>query len=92
MSPIRRRTGRFPLPATIPPKQHGILAEAFAANAQDAVDVLREALDAAGVRVPSLGVDPWGHPGAPVQLVELGCVRPDVAVALATVIRRGVER
>lgn len=47
-------------------------------------DDLREALDGAGIVLPSLRVDPQMD-----QLIELGRVRVDVAVRLANALRRG---
>ena len=73
--------------AATPPELRG-LAGAFTAAALEAVDELGGALTAAGITLPSLGVDLGGHPAAPVQLVELGRVRPDVALALAAAIRK----
>ena len=49
-----------------------------------AVELLRAALDQAGIVLPSLGVDPQM---SSVRLVELGRVRPDVAVRLAQALR-----
>jgi hypothetical protein len=56
------------------------------ADAGAAVEVLREALTAAGIVLPSLGSDtasPY------LNLVVLGRVRTDVALRLADTIRRG---
>lgn len=50
-----------------------------------AVESLRAALDGAGIVLPSLGVDPQM---STVRLVELGRIRPDVALRLATALRR----
>ncbi|OPG03064.1 hypothetical protein B1R27_30060 [Streptomyces sp. GKU 895] len=52
-----------------------------------AVESLRAALDRAGIVFPSLAVDPQGTPR--VRLVELGRVRPDVAMRLAEALQRG---
>ncbi|MEU6373947.1 hypothetical protein [Streptomyces sp. NPDC046909] len=52
-----------------------------------AVESLRAALDRAGIVFPSLAVDPQGTPR--VRLVELGRVRPDVAMRLADALQRG---
>jgi len=52
-----------------------------------AMESLRAALDRAGIVLPSLAVDPQGTPR--VRLVELGRVRPDVAMRLADVLQRG---
>jgi len=50
------------------------------------VEHLREALDQAGIVLPSLRVDP----GSPtLRLVELGRVHPDVALRLAHALRKG---
>nr|WP_244299286.1 hypothetical protein [Streptomyces viridochromogenes] len=51
-----------------------------------AVESLREALTAAGIVLPSLGMDP-ASPS--LNLVNLGRVRADVALRLAEAIRRG---
>ncbi|MET8453711.1 hypothetical protein [Streptomyces sp. NPDC005209] len=51
-----------------------------------AVESLRAALHEAGLVLPSLGVDP--QPSS-VRLIELGRVRPDVALRLATALQRG---
>ncbi|AZK94785.1 MULTISPECIES: hypothetical protein [Streptomyces] len=60
--------------------------------AEEAFDTLGEALARAGVRLPSLGVDPCAYAATdPIPLVELGRCMPDVALALAAVIDRGVE-
>ncbi|GGZ50870.1 hypothetical protein GCM10010371_08200 [Streptomyces subrutilus] len=49
------------------------------------VESLRESLMAAGIVLPSLGIDPAPpRPG----LVRLGSVRPDVALKLAQVVKR----
>ncbi|MGW6356826.1 hypothetical protein ACWFR5_16970 [Streptomyces sp. NPDC055092] len=54
--------------------------------AATAVDALREALSQADIVIPSLGVDDaWPH----LDLVELGRIRPAVAIRLADAIRRG---
>ncbi|MFF4391659.1 MULTISPECIES: hypothetical protein [unclassified Streptomyces] len=50
------------------------------------VESLRESLMAAGIVLPSLGIDPT--PPGP-GLVRLGSVRPDVAMKLAQVVKRG---
>lgn len=51
-----------------------------------AVETLRAALDQAGVVLPSLAVDP-ASPA--LQLVDLGRVRPEVAMRLAHALQRG---
>ncbi|WP_330239172.1 hypothetical protein [Streptomyces sp. NBC_00525] len=51
-----------------------------------ATESLREALAAAGIVLPSLGVD-IASPA--LRLVELGRVRADVAARLAEVLQRG---
>ncbi|MEU5161315.1 hypothetical protein AB0G74_17135 [Streptomyces sp. NPDC020875] len=62
-------------------------------QAEEACDTLGEALALAGVRLPSLGVDPCTYAEFdPVPLVQLGRVRPDVALALAAVVERGTAR
>ncbi|MDT7847176.1 hypothetical protein [Streptomyces justiciae] len=50
-----------------------------------AVESLRAALDAAGIVLPSLAVDPQQ---STVRLIDLGRIRPDVALRLATALRR----
>ncbi|MBP0459791.1 hypothetical protein [Streptomyces montanisoli] len=57
-------------------------------DAAAATSVLRRALAERGIVLPSLGVDPLG-PVAGVNLVELGRVRPDVAIALAGALECG---
>ncbi|MEU9156114.1 hypothetical protein AB0D59_37595 [Streptomyces sp. NPDC048417] len=57
-------------------------------DTQAAVEALRAALTEAGIVLPSLRVDP-ASPG--LQLVELGRVRVDVAVRLASVLRQGTR-
>lgn len=51
-----------------------------------AMESLRAALDRSGIVLPSLGVDPASPD---LGLVELGCVRADVAWRLAHALRRG---
>lgn len=51
-----------------------------------AMESLRAALDRAGIVLPSLAVDPQDTPR--VRLVELGRVRPDVAMRLADALRQ----
>ncbi|MFI1950617.1 hypothetical protein ACH437_01945 [Streptomyces xinghaiensis] len=59
-------------------------------EAEDAAQALAEALDGAGLTLPSLGVDQWpvitGRP-----LVELGRARPDVVTELAELVTRGTR-
>ncbi|MGI5374906.1 hypothetical protein ACQEV2_11785 [Streptomyces sp. CA-251387] len=55
-------------------------------DALEAVEVLREALTAAGIVLPSLGAD-TASPS--LNLINLGRVRADVALRLADVIQRG---
>ncbi len=55
-------------------------------DALEAVEVLREALAAAGLVLPSLGAD-TASPS--LNLITLGRVRADVALRLADVIQRG---
>ncbi|MFF7985938.1 hypothetical protein ACFZDK_43655 [Streptomyces sp. NPDC007901] len=52
----------------------------------EAVGVLRGALAAAGIVLPSLGTD-TASPA--LNLIDLGRVRADVALRLADVLRRG---
>ncbi|CAM5628424.1 hypothetical protein SALBM135S_05804 [Streptomyces alboniger] len=54
--------------------------------ADAATETLRDALDAAGIVLPSLGAD---HASPVHGLVVLGSVRAEVAARLAEVIRRG---
>lgn len=60
--------------------------ESGTTDAKEAVEVLREALTAAGIVLPSLGAD-TASPS--LQLVTLGRVRADVALRLADAVRRG---
>ncbi|MFJ9376816.1 hypothetical protein [Streptomyces sp. NPDC101455] len=62
---------------TSPSKTH----DAAGVDPFTAVESLRAALDRVGIVLPSLGVDP--QPSPRVRLVELGRVRPDVALRLA---------
>ncbi|MDQ1029421.1 hypothetical protein QF035_007003 [Streptomyces umbrinus] len=55
-------------------------------DAGAAVEVLRDALTAAGIVLPSLGVD-VASPS--LNLIALGRVRPEVALRLADVLRKG---
>jgi len=55
-------------------------------EAGEAVEVLRGALTAAGIVLPSLGAD-TASPA--LNLINLGRVRADVALRLAEVLRRG---
>ncbi|MEW1830371.1 hypothetical protein [Streptomyces sp. NPDC088196] len=55
-------------------------------EAVEAVEVLREALTAAGIALPSLGAD---TASPDLNLINLGRVRADVALRLADVLRRG---
>ncbi len=55
-------------------------------DAVEAVEVLRAALSAAGIVLPSLGAD---AASPSLNLVALGRVRADTALRLADVIRRG---
>ncbi|WP_432744624.1 hypothetical protein H7827_11205 [Streptomyces sp. JH002] len=58
--------------------------------AQRAVDDLRDALRARGVVLPSLDVDLHTFSGSSVRpLVELGRCTPEVAGALAALVRKG---
>lgn len=65
-----------------------MMQEPGTADAVSAVEVLRGALTAAGIVLPSLGVE-YASPS--LHLVSLGRVRSDIAVRLAEVIRRGCE-
>ncbi|MFE4965487.1 hypothetical protein [Streptomyces sp. NPDC056660] len=57
-------------------------------DTQAAVEALRAALAEAGIVLPSLRVDP-ASPG--LQLVELGRVRVDVAIRLASALQQGTR-
>ncbi|WP_210587115.1 hypothetical protein [Streptomyces sp. GESEQ-35] len=63
-----------------------IAQEPSTADALEAVEVLRGALTAAGIVLPSLGADP-ASPS--LNLINLGRVRADVALRIADVLRRG---
>ncbi|MGX9889976.1 hypothetical protein [Streptomyces sp. NPDC002276] len=56
------------------------------AEAVEAVEVLRGALTAAGIVLPSLGAD---AASPDLNLIDLGRVRADVALQLADALRRG---
>jgi hypothetical protein len=56
------------------------------AGAAEAVEVLRGALTAAGLVLPSLGAD---TASPDLNLIDLGRVRADVALRLADVLRQG---
>jgi hypothetical protein len=56
------------------------------AEAVEAVEILRGALTAAGIVLPSPGTD-TAFPD--LNLINLGRVRADVALRLADVVRRG---
>ncbi|MFH8737368.1 hypothetical protein [Streptomyces sp. NPDC017964] len=58
-------------------------------EARDAVEVLRAALNQAGIVLPSLGVDDASFG---TGLVNLGRVRADNACRLADAIRQGGQR
>ncbi|MFJ8490383.1 hypothetical protein ACIRBZ_18805 [Streptomyces sp. NPDC094038] len=60
--------------------------KASTTEAAEAVEVLRGALTAAGIILPSLGAD-TASPA--LNLINLGRVRTDVALKLADVLRRG---
>jgi hypothetical protein len=79
------RTGEAGGAVITPDARDNITADA---DPEDAVRDLAVALETAGITLPSLGVE-TGHPNERILLVELGRVRPDVAIALAAVIRRG---
>ncbi|MFE3092847.1 hypothetical protein ACFXG1_03390 [Streptomyces sp. NPDC059248] len=69
------------------------MADGKIRQAEEACDALGEALARAGVRLPSLGVDPCTYAAAdPLPLIELGRVAPPVALALAAVVERGAGR
>lgn len=59
-------------------------------DAERARDELRDALNAAGVRLPSLGLDIASCVGpAPLALIELGRCNVETARALAAALRPG---
>ncbi len=58
--------------------------------ALDALAQLRAALEAAGIVLPSLGLD-HQSPYTGTVLVELGAARPDVVQRLARAVRRGTD-
>lgn len=61
-----------------------------AANSREACDLLREALEDAGITLPSMTPD---YATLTVEgMVDLGRVRPEVALLLAAVVRKGAER
>jgi hypothetical protein len=62
-----------------------------AVDAEDAEQALREALTSAGITLPSLGIDYVCGIASPTALVELGRARPDVAMRLTEVIRKGTQ-
>ncbi|MDX3133446.1 hypothetical protein PV367_27515 [Streptomyces europaeiscabiei] len=63
-----------------------VTAQEPGTTAAEAVEVLREALTAAGIVLPSLGTD-LASPA--LNLITLGRVRADVALRLADAVRRG---
>ncbi|MFF0094178.1 hypothetical protein ACFYSF_30050 [Streptomyces canus] len=63
-----------------------VTAQESGTTAVEAVEVLREALTAAGIVLPSLGAD-GASPS--LNLINLGRVRADVALRLADAIKRG---
>lgn len=64
----------------------GTAHEPDTADATAAVEVLREALTAAGIVLPSLATE---AASPSLELVTLGRVRADVALRLAHIIRQG---
>ncbi|MFD7863425.1 hypothetical protein [Streptomyces sp. NPDC057682] len=61
-------------------------------NAERVRDELRDALTAAGVKLPSLGLDIASCAGpVPVPLVDLGRCNVETARALAAAVRSGQE-
>lgn len=59
--------------------------------AADALDDLRAVLALAGIRLPSLGVDWRSGTRTGAFLVDLGAVRPDVALRLVELLREGLR-
>jgi hypothetical protein len=57
--------------------------------AEAALARLRAALEAAGIALPSLGLDQQ-YPFTGTVLIELGAARPDIVEALAAAILRGL--
>jgi len=68
----------------------GATPEEKISSAEAAHDELKEALAAAGVRLPSLSVDVVSYAGwASPALIELGCCNVATARALAAALRSG---
>ncbi|MGW7405068.1 hypothetical protein ACWGI9_15270 [Streptomyces sp. NPDC054833] len=62
-------------------------------EAEDARDALASALDRAGLRLPSLGLDTNTYADAsPRPLIELGRCSPPLVRELAAAIEKGIER
>jgi hypothetical protein len=60
--------------------------------ADEAQEELRAALDACGIKLPSLRVDPASAAGpAPRPLINLGCCNPSTARKLAAALRGNVQ-
>ncbi|WP_330239817.1 hypothetical protein [Streptomyces sp. NBC_00525] len=65
-------------------------ADEKVAEAERARDELREALGAAGLKLPSLGIDAISCAGPnPLALIDLGRCNIDTARALAVALRSG---
>lgn len=68
-------------------EEHAYAADPVS-ESEEALSELRDALDASGIALPSLGLDPVGHdwqPAAP--LIALGCCTRDTARRLASALR-----
>ncbi|MFD7403964.1 hypothetical protein ACFV7R_15090 [Streptomyces sp. NPDC059866] len=62
-------------------------------DAEEVRDALASALERAGLRLPSLRLDPNTYADAnPRPLIELGRCSPPLARELAAVIEKGIER
>ncbi|MFC3347778.1 hypothetical protein ACFOOM_10125 [Streptomyces echinoruber] len=60
-------------------------------DAERARDDSRDALKAAGVQLPSIGLDPASCAGpAPLALIDLGCCNVETARALTAALRSNV--
>ncbi|MEG3630912.1 hypothetical protein [Streptomyces poriticola] len=72
--------------------EHPVAGDTIRA-AEESRDALASALERAGLRLPSLGLDPNSYADAdPRPLVELGRCSPLLARELAAVIERGAAR
>ncbi|MFD5434148.1 hypothetical protein ACFWJ4_18580 [Kitasatospora sp. NPDC127067] len=60
-------------------------------TAADVLDDLQAVLNAADVKLPSLGIDWRSAKATGVVLIDLGAARPDVIERLVVVLRRGMR-